>query len=134
MKINGVEIEKVKFGSSPHDIDDLAEKVLIGEKISTSSLLDYYHIGLKKPSIAGDYFSVLNSCEKEVAIVRIERVETIRFGDITEEFAIEEGDGNLENWQAIHQPYYSELLSAIGKELTDDILLVCEWFRVVKIL
>ena len=129
---NNVEIEKIKFGASPCDIDNLAEKVITGEKVSTSSLLDYYLLGLKKPSNTGDRFSILNSREEEVAVVRIHKTAIIRFGDITEEFAVEEGDGGLENWTAIHKPYYTGLLSEIGKELTADTLLVCEWFRVVK--
>lgn len=134
MKINGIEIEKIKFGSSPVEINDLANKVLSGEKVSTSSLLDYYLFGLKKPGKVGNYFSILNSSEEEIAVVKIEKIETVKFGNITESFAIEEGDGDLENWIAIHQPYYSKLLSQIGKELNADTLLVCEWFKVVRVI
>lgn len=127
-------MEKIKFGSSPIDIDNLANKVLTGEKTATSSLLDYYLKGLKSKSKTGDYFSVLNSLDKEVAVVRVEKVEIVRFGEIAETFAIEEGDGSLDNWLAVHRPYYSKLLSEIGKELNQETLLVCEWFKVVKIL
>lgn len=125
-------MEKIKFGGSSVEIDDLANKVLIGEKKATSSLLDYYLQGLKRKSKVGDCFAVLNSLDKEVAIVRIEKIEIVKFGDITAIFAIEEGDGSLENWQAIHQLYYSKLLSEIGKELSSETLLVCEWFKVIK--
>lgn len=103
-----------------------------GEKVATSSLLDYHLQGLKPASKVGDYFSIQNSSDKEVAIVRVEKIEVIKFGDITKTFAIEEGDGSLENWLAIHRPYYSKLLTEIGKELSQDTLLVCEWFRVIK--
>jgi len=132
LKNNNIEIEKIKFGGSPREIDDLADKVLKGEKVATSSLYDYYLGGLKKYSKVGDLFSVLDSTEKETAIVRVEKIEIIKFGDITETFASEEGDGNLTNWLAIHRPYYSKLLSDIGKELDSDTLLVCEWFKVVE--
>lgn len=127
-------MEKVKFGSSPIEIDDLANKVLTGEKTATSSLLDYYLNRLKKVSNVGDYFSILNSSDKEIAIAMVEKVEIVKFGDITETFAIEEGDSSLENWLAIHRPYYSKLLSEIGKELNQETLLVCEWFKVIKVL
>lgn len=123
--------DKIQFGSSPHEIDHLAEKVLNGEKTSTSSLLDYYLVGLKKRSKIGDSFSILNSSGEEVTIVSIEKVEIIKFGDITAKFAREEGDGNIDNWKAIHYPYYSQLLSEIGKVLNEETLLVCEWFKVV---
>ncbi|WP_101688477.1 ASCH domain-containing protein [Dysgonomonas massiliensis] len=125
-------MDKIKFGSTSNEIDDLANKVLREEKVATSSLLDYHLQGLKPASKVGDYFSIQNSSDKEVAIVRVEKIEVIKFGDITETFAIEEGDVSLENWLAIHRPYYSKLLSEIGKELSQDTLLVCEWFRVIK--
>lgn len=131
-RMNNCNHEKIQFGSIPHEMDDLANKVLTGEKVATSSLLDYYLNGLKKQSKVGDLFSILNSAEEEVATVRVEKIETIKFGDITEKFAIEEGDGSLKNWQAIHQPYYSRLLAAIGKELNAETLLLCEWFKIVE--
>ena len=63
--------------------------------------------------------------------MRISKVELIRFGEITEQFAIEEGDGNLDNWLTIHEFYYSKQLSEIGKGLNFETLLVCEWFELV---
>lgn len=125
-------MDKIKFGSTSNEIDDLANKVLREEKVATSSLLDYHLKGLKNKSKVGDHFSILDSYNKEVAIVRVEKVEIVKFGDITEIFAIEKGDGSLENWLAIHHPYYSKLLSQIGKELSQETLLVCEWFKVIK--
>jgi len=122
---------KIQFASTPHEIDDLAQKVIFGEKVATSSLLDYYLAGKKRQSKLGDVFSILNSAKEEVAKVKIIRIEKRKFGDITEEFAIEEGDGSLENWRAIHFPYYSRQLSKIGKELNAETLLVCEWFEIV---
>lgn len=124
-------MEKIKFGSLPVEVDDLANKVLRGEKTATSSLLDYYNLGLKKMSKIGDRFSISNSLDKEIAVVRIIQIEVDGFGDITETFAKEEGDGSLENWKAIHRPYYSKLLADIGRELNEDTLLVCEWFELV---
>jgi len=122
-------MQKIQFGDTSHEINDLAQKVLTGEKVATSSLLDYYLIGKKKQSNVGDFFSILNADNEEVTIVQIERIETLKYGDVTEAFAIEEGDGSLENWKSIHQPYYSRLLSAIDKELTNETLLLCEWFK-----
>jgi len=125
-------MEEMQFGSSLHEIDELAHKVLTGEKVATSSLLDYYLIGKKKQSKIGDIFSILNSAKEEVAKIRIIRIETRKFGEITKEFAEEEGDDSLENWRAIHLLYYSRLLSEIGKELNQDTALVCEWFEIIE--
>lgn len=132
LKINGTEISKISFGGTDPEKDDLAGKVINGQKTATSSLEEYYFLGLKKRSKVGDYFSVLDSSGKEVALVRIEKIGNIQFGNVTEKFAVEEGDGSLENWKSIHQPYYSELLQKIGKELNDETILVCEWFKVMR--
>jgi len=125
-------MDKIQFGSTPQEMDELAHKVLTGEKVATSSLLDDYLTGKKKESRVGDIFLIMNAANEEIARVRIIKVETRKFGEITEEFAHEEGDGNLENWRAIHFPYYSRLLSAMGRELDTETLLVCEWFEVVE--
>lgn len=132
MEINGIEIPKISFGGTDPEKDDLADKVIKGQKTATSSLEEYYLLGIKKRSKVGDYFSVLDSSGNEVALVRIEKVRNVKFGNITDKFAVEEGDGSLENWKAIHQPYYSELLQKIGKELNDETILVCEWFKVIE--
>lgn len=129
--MNDHSLETIKFGSSPYEVDELAYKVLKQEKVATSSLLDYYLIGKKKRSKIGDCFAILNSDDDEVAIVRIERINTFKFGDIGEEFAKAEGDESLDNWLMIHKQHYSKQLSEIGKELTSETLLVCEWFKVV---
>lgn len=129
--MNNRTIPTMKFGSSSSEMDNLSGKVATGAKTATSSLFDLYLTGKKKQSKTGDCFSILNAANKEVAVVRVERIETVKFGDITEEFAKEEGDGSLENWKAIHLSYYSKLLSEIGKELNGETLLVCEWFKVI---
>ena len=123
--------QRIKFGKEKADIDELAQKVLSGEKIATSSLLDYYRLNLKTMSRVGDYASILDSKDAEVAIVRIEKIEIRKMKDIDNSFAIDEGDGNLNSWLDIHQKYYSDQLSNIGKELNEDTELVCEWFRLI---
>ncbi len=111
--------------------DDLTLKTLKGEKTATSSLYDYYLLGIKEMSNIGDFARVVNSSGEEICTVKINRIEIVNFKDITEEFAREEGDGNLDNWLKIHISHYSEQLQRINKELTPDTKLVCEWFEVV---
>ena len=125
--------QRIKFGNTDEDIDLLALKVLSGSKIATSSLLEYYRLGLKSLSTVDDYMAILDSSDNQVAVVRVVRIEIMKFGDIPESFAVEEGDGSLANWKMIHRYYYSGQLSAIGKELTNDTELVCEWFRIVPL-
>ena len=58
-------------------------------------------------------------------------VELIPFGEITERFAIDEGDGSYKNWYNIHSHYYQQLLNKYGRELTDETILECVYFKLI---
>lgn len=119
---------RIQFGC---DTDELADKVLSGEKTATSSLYDYSLMNQEEIKV-NEYASILDSQGKEKCIVKIERIEIVDFQDITEEFAVNEGDECLDNWIKIHTEYYSSLLEKIDKKLTGRTKLVCEWFSVVS--
>lgn len=85
---------RIQFGC---DTDELADKVLSGEKTATSSLYDYSLMNQEEIKV-NEYASILDSQGKEKCIVKIERIEIVDFQDITEEFAVNEGDGCLDNW------------------------------------
>lgn len=119
---------RIQFGCNA---DELAMKVLSGKKTATSSLYDYYHKEYKDIIKVNELASVLDSYNKEICIIQITKIEIVKFGNITEQFSIEEGDENLENWKNIHIKYYSSLLKKIGLKLTAETKLLCEWFTVV---
>ena len=119
---------KIQFGT---DSDELAKKVLTKEKIATSSLYDYYCMNLKDTIKENEYVSILDSQNREICIIQITKIEIIEFQNITEEFAIAEGGGNLEKWEEIDKEYYSLVLEKIGKSLTGETKLLCEWFTVI---
>ena len=116
---------RIQFGCNA---DELAMKVLSGKKTATSSLYDYHYKDIIK---VNEYASILDSNNKEICIIQITKIEIVKFKNITEEFSIEEGDENLENWRNIHTKYYSSLLKKIGLQLTGETNLLCEWFTVV---
>ena len=97
---------RIQFGC---DTDELADKVLSGEKTATSSLYDYSLMNQEEIKV-NEYASILDSQGKEKCIVKIERIEIVDFQDITEEFAVNEGDGCLDNWIKIHTEYYLSLI------------------------
>ena len=89
-------------------------------------------MNLKETIKENEYASILDSHGREVCIIQINKIKIVEFQNITEEFAIAEGDGNLENWLRIHTEYYSLLLEKIGKKLTGETKLLCEWFTVYQ--
>ena len=118
----------IQFGSAA---DELAKKVLTGDKIATSSLYDYYCMNLKEMIKENEYAFILDSYGRKICIIQIKRNEVVEFQNITEQFAIDEGDENLANWLKIHTEYYSLLLEKIGKRLTGETKILCEWFTVI---
>lgn len=129
---NQPEPEFIAFGNTKEMADELADLVLAGEKIATSSLLELYDYREAKISEVGDYALLLNGDKEAVAVVKVVRVGIRKFGAIDEQFAKEEGDGSLENWLAIHLPYYTQQLASIDQPFSNDALLHCIWFEVVK--
>lgn len=53
--------------------------------------------------------------------------------EVSEEFAIAEGDGSYENWKSIHERYFKNELQKVGLDYSEDMLLVCERFSLVDV-
>ncbi len=72
---------------------------------------------------------VLDGQDAPVCIVRTTRVELRRFGDVDEQFAWDEGEGDrsLAYWREAHIVY----LASVGITIDDDTLVVLEWFELV---
>lgn len=122
---------EVKFGGTSEEQNELSQLVLIGDKTATSSLLELKT--KKNITHKDDIWKILNGSNEYVCTVRVIKVENKEFQEITEEFAIKEGDGTFKNWLDIHSNYYSFLLKKIGKELTETTLLECVYFEKIVI-
>ena len=63
------------------------------------------------------------------------RVEILRFGDVGAEFAAVEGegDGSLDYWRRVHIAYFTEECASIGRTFTEDMPVVCERYKVVRV-
>ena len=55
-------------------------------------------------------------------------VRVVRAGDVDLQFARDEGEGfeTVADWRAAHERFWA------GRAITDDTLVVCEWFRLVE--
>jgi len=62
-------------------------------------------------------------------------VEVCAFRDVSKEFAAQEGegDGTLEYWRNVHWKYFGRVCEELGREISEDMLVVCEPFEVVYI-
>ena len=88
---------------------------------------------LEKEAIpkAGEYYIVLNGQDEPVAVIQIQSVEVVPMNEVTEEFALAEGEGDYRFWWDAHEKFFTELLKEYDIEFSPNMLVVCERFKKV---
>lgn len=114
-------------------VDELAQAVIDGRKTATCSALVLYELENQPVPVVEEYSIILNSLEEPVAIIKTVDVSIIPMNEVTEEFALAEGDGSYRNWKEIHERYFKRELGKVGLEFSEDLLLVCERFELVDV-
>ena len=118
------------FGDTPNE---LAQLVIDGVKTATCSGYVFYGLENRSLPTTVDYFIILNNEEQPVAIIKTVEVSLVPMDEVSEEFAIAEGDGSYENWKSIHERFFKSELQKIGLEFSKDMLLVCERFKLIDV-
>ena len=117
-----------QFGASA---DWLADLVVEGKKTATTSGFVFYELEKEAIPQAGEYYIVLNGQEEPVAVIQIQSVEVVPMNEVTEEFALAEGEGDYRFWWDAHEKFFTELLKEYDKEFSPNMLVVCERFKKV---
>ncbi len=76
---------------------------------------------------------VLDGQGQPLCIIETTEVTQCRFDEVDADFARAEGEGDfsLEYWRNAHQTFFSRTLPKIGKAFSEDMLLVCERFKLI---
>ncbi|MCH2189411.1 MAG: ASCH domain-containing protein [Gammaproteobacteria bacterium] len=121
------------FCDNQKDADECADLVLSGDKRATASSLWFYEAENEPLPKAGDLSIVTNWQGTPLCVIQVEKVEIVPFNKVTAEFALCEGEGDksLEYWRRVHWDYYHRELAATSKSPTDDMPIVCEYFKVI---
>lgn len=121
-----------QFGVDP---DTLAQLVKDGLKTATCSGLIFYQLENEPLPTTEDYNIILNSDDQPVAITKTVDVTITPMNEVSEEFAIAEGEGDrtYQYWWDEHKKFFKKELSAIGREFVEDMLLVCERFELIHV-
>ncbi|PFM66872.1 ASCH domain-containing protein [Bacillus cereus] len=119
-----------RFGDTPNR---LAQQVVERTKTATCSAYLFYQLENIPIPTTEDYGVILDHDENPVAIVKTIEVTIVPMNEITEEFAIAEGDGSYTNWKEIHERYFRSKLDEVDHEFSEDMLLVCERFRIIDV-
>lgn len=113
------------------EADWLSELVDEGKKTATTSGHVFYELeGAPLPQ-AGEYYIVLNGQDAPAAVIQIESVEVLPMNEVSEEFALAEGEGDYQYWWTAHEKFFTDLLREHGRPFTPDMLVVCERFKKV---
>lgn len=115
--------------TSPSLATELARLVRDGPKRATAGVWAEYQAEDEPLPAVGAYWVVVDGEGNPLCVIRTTRVELRRFGEVDEQFAWEEGEGDrtLAYWRAAHLAY----LASVGLEIDDDTLMVLEWFEQV---
>jgi len=107
----------------------LAAAVLRGDKIATASLREEYvpHTDEPLPEL-GESFRLLGYDDEPLGVVKTTELQVVRAADVDLQFARDEGEGfeTVEQWRSAHERFWNE------RHITDDTLIVCEWFTLVE--
>jgi len=112
------------------DMPDLATELALlvrdGTKRGTTALLSSFDDPNEPAPVLGGYSVILGGTGQPVCIIQTTRLDTVPFGQVDEEFAWVEGEGDrtLEYWRRAHLWFFE----ADGTPVTDDDLVVLERF------
>ncbi|ANU11002.1 hypothetical protein A1A1_07849 [Planococcus antarcticus DSM 14505] len=122
------EFDAFQFGS---DADWLAKLVADGKKTATCSAHILYELEGEPLPQAGQYSVVLNSSDVPVAIIQVTSVSLIQMNQVPEAFALAEGEGDYTYWWHAHKNFFGQELKVHGLSYSENLLLVCERFKVI---
>ncbi|CAM3816408.1 ASCH domain-containing protein [Alkalicoccus chagannorensis] len=113
------------------EADWLADLVVTGKKTATCSGLAFYEMENEALPQAGEYDIVLDSREAPAAVIQVTSVDIVPMNEVSEAFALAEGEGDYDEWWRAHEAFFREELPAIGRSFSPDMRLVCERFTCV---
>lgn len=126
----GVEAPYEAWAFGGDDMPDLATELALlvrdGPKRATASLVSSYDKDGELFPTVGVYSVILDGDGSPVCIIQTTSVEVSHFGDVDEQFAWDEGEGDrtLADWRRSHIWFFE----ADGTPVTDDDLVVLERF------
>lgn len=125
--------EAFHFDDNEHDANLLANLVLRGIKRATAGLLWSYEAENKTLPKPGDLSVVTNWQSEPLCVIETTDVVIVPFDKVTAQFAATEGEGDktLHQWREVHWSFFGRECQRIGKEPSEQMLVLCEQFSVV---
>lgn len=140
-KIRNPEFVNIKTPRADHfcnnkkDADELAELVVKSIKQATcGALLTYKNENVDIAKV-DDIWIVTDYEGNPKCVTKTTKVTIVKFEDITAEMAKKEGEGDksLKYWKKVHWDYYSREMKPYNEKPTNDMIILCEYFKTVWI-
>ncbi len=126
-QVDGTELVSFTFGDNEELCNELLHLVKSGKKTATCEALRAFGPDGEEMPVAGRRDIALNWDGTPALLLETLEVTQMRFCDVEERFALDEGENHdLDGWRRDHQEYF-ERSGGFDKEM----MLVCERFRLV---
>lgn len=127
--VNGM--RAIEFGQRGESRDRLNALVLDANKRATAGhfAMDYEAHGEPLEHV-GEKLAMLDNDGNHIGTLLITRAELVRFADVTDEFAIAEGEGDFTG--AEFRAGYIPGWVAMGYEVNDDTIVSCVYFDLLE--
>lgn len=125
--------ETFSFGDSEELCNWLLHLIRDGKKTSTCGALRDFGQGQMVDGVealptVGRRDIALNWDGTPALVIETVEVQVVKFRDVTERFALDEGeDETLADWRAGHRAYFER-----NGGWSEDMDVVCEWFKVIE--
>lgn len=121
------------FGDSRSLADQLCDLVLQGRKKATACLVWEAELDPNNAPVLNGYSVITDFDGNPKCIIKTVEVRILPFNEVDEEFAADEGEGNLSLgfWRQVHWDYFTRKCREMGKEASLEMEVMCERFEVV---
>ena len=114
-------LRSIEFGTPGKSRENLVNFIINGNKRATAGLAADYEKEGEEVEFVGECLSMVDNDGKHVATLQVTRVDTTRFADVPDEFALAEAEGDLNaaDFRASHMQYWTK----VGETITDDTMI-----------
>jgi uncharacterized protein YhfF len=121
------------FSDSEFDANDCADLVAKGIKKATATSLWWFEKNNEPLPKVGNQYIITDWNGNAKAVIETTKIEQVAYNRITSEFAEIEGEGDksLEYWKKVHKDYYTREMKPFNEQFHENMIIVCEQFKIV---
>lgn len=131
---NGTMPESWFFHYNKQDANRLGQLTLNGKKKAASGLYSWYEEAQADLPRVGTKHIITDFDGKALAIIEIEKVDTIPFNQISKQYASWDMGTDIEplkKWKKAHWDFFANTMEKSEKKPTEMMLVVCEQFKTI---